>query len=321
MRAAVVVCLLALASVSALRISEEVFQSEFTEFVAEFDKTYAVNEFFARYAIFKDNYESIVAHNTANHTWTMGVNQFSDLTAAEFEAIYLTGLTVPADYQPLPTGQQFQMAAGELDWGTKGAVGPVKNQGQCGSCWAFSTTGTIEGVYAIATKKIVSLSEQQLVDCSGSTGNQGCNGGWPKWALAYLISAGGSCSQADYPYTGRDGTCKKTCTPIVKVTGKVNEISTEAGLTPAIEIAPISIALAASSAFQSYKTGIFTGACPGQVNHAVLITGYGGAAPSEYWLVKNSWGAAWGEKGYIKLPRGQNKCNLGYASTYPSGTA
>jgi len=184
MRAAVVVCLLALASVSALRISEEVFQSEFTEFVAEFDKTYAVNEFFARYAIFKNNYESIVAHNTANHTWTMGVNQFSDLTAAEFEAIYLTGLTIPADYAPLPTGQAFVMAAGELDWGTKGAVGAVKNQGQCGSCWAFSTTGTIEGVYSISTKKIVSLSEQQLVDCSGSKGNQGCNGGWPKWALA-----------------------------------------------------------------------------------------------------------------------------------------
>jgi C1A family cysteine protease len=296
-----------------------VFQSEFVEFVAEFDKTYAANEFFNRYAIFKNNYESIVAHNTANHTWTMGVNQFSDLTAAEFEAIYLTGLQVPADYQPLANAQQFVMAAGELDWRTKNAVGPVKNQGQCGSCWAFSTTGTIEGVHAIRTGKILSLSEQQLVDCSGSTGNQGCNGGWPKWALTYLTT-NGACDQAGYPYTGRDGTCKTTCAKVLKPTGQ-KDLANEAGLTAAIEIAPVSIALAASSAFQSYKSGVFTGACPGQVNHAVLLVGYGTQGTTDYWTVKNSWGAAWGSAGYILLPRGQNKCNMGYASTYPTGTA
>jgi len=313
MRSIVVVALFA-AAVSALRISEEVYQSEFTEFVAEFDKSYSVAEFFQRYAIFKQNYETIVAHNNGNFTWTMGVNQFSDLTAEEFEAIYLTGLAA-ADFEPVLSMQQYVSMAGEKDWRKEGAVTPVKNQAQCGSCWAFSTTGTIEGWDYLKTKQLKSLSEQQLVDCSGSTGNQGCNGGWPKWALTYLEKNGGSCDQASYPYTGRDGTCKKTCTPVVKVASH-KELTNEAQLNEGIEAAPVSIAITASSAFQSYKTGIFTGACPGQVNHAVLLTGYG-TQGSDYWWIKNSWGASWGDQGYIRFPRGQNKCQMGYASVYP----
>jgi len=313
MRAVVVLALLA--TVSALRISEEVFQSEFTEFVAEFDKSYSVPEFFSRYSIFKDNYEAIVRHNNGNFTWTNGVNQFSDLTAEEFEAQYLRGVMV-GDYEPMASAQQYIEIAGEKDWRTEGAVTPVKNQAQCGSCWAFSTTGTIEGWDFIKTKKLKSLSEQQLVDCSGSTGNQGCNGGWPKWALTYLEKNGGSCDQASYPYTGRDGTCKKTCTPVVKVATH-KELNSEAQLNDGIEAAPVSIAITASSAFQSYKTGIFNGACPGQVNHAVLLTGYGTLSGTDYWSIKNSWGASWGDQGYIKFPRGSNKCQMGYASVYP----
>jgi len=313
MRAVVVLALLA--TVSALRISEEVFQSEFTEFVAEFDKSYSVPEFFTRYQIFKDNYESIVRHNNGNFTWTQGVNQFSDLTAEEFETQYLRGV-LGGDFQPILSTQQYIEIAGEKDWRKEGAVTPVKNQAQCGSCWAFSTTGTIEGWDYLKTKTLRSLSEQQLVDCSGSTGNQGCNGGWPKWSLTYLEKNGGSCDQASYPYTGRDGSCKKTCTPVVKVASH-KELTNEAQLTDAIEAAPVSIAITASSAFQSYKTGIFTGACPGQVNHAVLLTGYG-TQTSDYWWIKNSWGASWGDQGYIRFPRGQNKCQMGYASVYPT---
>jgi len=313
MRAVVLVALFAVA-VSALRISEEVYQSEFTEFVAEFDKSYSVNEFFHRYAIFKQNYESIVAHNNGNSSWTMGVNQFSDLTAEEFEAIYLTGLA-PTTAEPILSMQQYvNTLAGEKDWRKDGAVTPVKNQAQCGSCWAFSTTGAIEAWDFLKTKQLKSLSEQQLVDCSGSTGNQGCNGGWPKWALTYLEKNGGSCDQASYPYTGRDGTCKKTCTPVSKPASH-KELTNEAQLNDAIEGSPISIAITASSAFQSYKTGIFTGACPGQVNHAVLLTGYGNQG-QDYWWIKNSWGASWGDQGYIRFPRGQNKCQMGYASVY-----
>jgi len=312
MRAVVVLALLA--TVSALRISEEVYQSEFTEFVAEFDKSYSVPEFFKRFQIFKENYASIVNHNNGNHTWTAGVNQFSDLTAAEFEALYLRG--IPEGFEPMPSFQQYvETLAGEKDWRKDGAVTPVKNQAQCGSCWAFSTTGAIEGWDFLKTKQLKSLSEQQLVDCSGSTGNQGCNGGWPKWALSYLERNGGSCDQQSYPYTGRDGTCKKTCAPVTKpVTHK--ELNNEAQLTDAIEASPISIAITASSAFQSYKTGVFTGACPGQVNHAVLLTGYGTQGTTDYWWIKNSWGASWGDQGYIRFPRGQNKCQMGYASVY-----
>jgi C1A family cysteine protease len=311
MRAVVVLALLA--CVSALRISEEVYQSEFSEFVAEFDKSYSVPEFFKRYAVFKDNYADIVAHNNGNHTWTMGVNQFSDLTAEEFEAIYLRGL-LPYE-APLSMQQYVETLAGEKDWRKDGAVTPVKNQAQCGSCWAFSTTGAIEGWDQIKGKgQVKSLSEQQLVDCSGSTGNQGCNGGWPKWALTYLEKNGGSCDQQSYPYTGRDGSCKKTCTPVVKMSAH-KELNNENQLTDAIEASPISIAITASSAFQSYKTGIFTGSCPGQVNHAVLLTGYG-TQGSDYWWIKNSWGASWGDQGYIRFPRGQNKCQMGYASVY-----
>jgi hypothetical protein len=314
MRAIVVFAILAVA-VSALRISEEVYQSEFTEFVAEFDKSYSAAEFFKRYSIFKQNYFNIVEHNNGNHSWTMGVNQFSDLTAEEFEAIYLTG--IPQGWEPMPSMTQYvSTLAGEKDWRKDGAVTPVKNQAQCGSCWAFSTTGTIEGWDKIKGQPLKSLSEQQLVDCSGSTGNQGCNGGWPKWALTYLEKNGGSCDQASYPYTGRDGTCKKTCTPVVKLSAH-KELNNEQQLDSSIDTVPISIAITASSAFQSYKTGIFTGSCPGQVNHAVLLTGYG-ETPSNYWWIKNSWGASWGDQGYIKFPRGQNKCQMGYASTFPT---
>jgi C1A family cysteine protease len=312
MRAIVVVALLAVA-VSALRISEEVYQSEFTEFVAEFDKSYSAAEFFKRFAVFKQNYFNIVEHNNGNHTWTMGVNQFSDLTAEEFEEQYLRGL--PQDWQPMLSMSQYvNTLAGEKDWRKDGAVTPVKNQAQCGSCWAFSTTGAIEGWDFLKTKALKSLSEQQLVDCSGSTGNQGCNGGWPKWALTYLEKNGGSCDQQSYPYTGRDGSCKKTCTPVSKP-AQHKELNNENQLNDAIEASPISIAITASSAFQSYKTGIFTGSCPGQVNHAVLLTGYG-TQGSDYWWIKNSWGASWGDQGYIRFPRGQNKCQMGYASVY-----
>jgi len=313
MRVAVVLCLLA-AAVTAVKISEEVYQSAFTEFVAEFDKQYSASEFFQRFAVFKTNYAHIVRHNTGNHTWSMGVNQFSDLTAEEFEAIYLSGL-LAADFEPMPSSQEYIDAAGDKDWRTEGAVTAVKNQAQCGSCWAFSTTGTVEGSHFLKTKKLLSLSEQQLVDCSGSTGNQGCNGGWPKWALTYIEKNGGFCDQAGYPYTGRDGTCKTTCQKVVQVAAH-KELNSEAQLVPAIELAPISIAITASSAFQSYKTGVFTGACPGQVNHAVLLTGYGTEGSTDYWWIKNSWGASWGDKGYIRFPRGQNKCSMGYASVH-----
>jgi hypothetical protein len=203
----------------------------------------------------------------------------------------------------------------EVDWRSKGAVTPVKNQGQCGSDWAFSATGALEGWNAITTGKLVSLSEQQLVDCAGSEGAQGCNGGHPGQGLKYA-EKDGTCSEQSYPYTARDGTCKKSCTPVVKPTKTIHLSGEHVLATRVKERGPVSVRLNGDW-MKYYHSGIFSGPCATHLNHSALIVGFGTAGSTAYWLVKNSWGTSWGENGYFRIIRGKNECGIAHDARAP----
>jgi hypothetical protein len=294
----------------------------FTAWVNEYGKSYETSQFFNRFNVFKANLDTIRAHNAQNDSWTMGMNEFGDMTWEEFKSIYVGGTKpVQREYirsKNFPTDQPLGANPTSLDWRTKGAVTPVKNQGQCGSCWAFSTTGSVEGAHEIATGTLVSLSEQQLVDCAGSQGNQGCNGGLMDDAFEYIIKNGGICSEASYPYKGVNGKCQK-CTNVATISSYVdNPSGNEANLYTLIQNGPVSIAIEADqSGFQFYKSGVFSGACGHNLDHGVLIVGYGSLSGKPYWIVKNSWGASWGMSGYILMIEGKNECGLALSASMP----
>jgi len=318
--------LAAVCCVSAIApLSDSEYEYLFTAWVNEYGKSYETAEFFNRFNIFKANLDIIREHNAKNDSWTMGMNEFGDMTWEEFKSSYVGGLKPRVgDYirsknygavKPNPN------IPSSLDWRTKGVVTPVKNQGQCGSCWAFSTTGSVEGAHAIATGNLVSLSEQQLMDCASSYGNQGCNGGLMDDAFEYII-ANGICSEASYPYQGVDGTCKK-CTSVAGIKTYTNDpAGNEANLSNMIQTGPVSIAIEADqSAFQFYSGGVFSAACGHNLDHGVLIVGYGTLSSKPYWIVKNSWGASWGMSGYILMIQGKDECGLANAASQPGGAS
>jgi hypothetical protein len=300
---------LIVAAVAVSALSELEYQNQFVGWMNTFDKQYDHQEFFNRYNVFKSWVDFVERHNAGNATWKAGLNQFSDLTPAEFQRQYLTLSVAATDLLPSPESDVPSPPSNDVDWRTKGAVTPVKNQGQCGSCWAFSAIGMVEGWSAVTGGTLYNLAEQQLVDCAGSYGNQGCNGGWHDKAVDYLAASGGSCLQTDYPYTARTGTCKKTCTPKVKPNPS-SMGTTEQQLSANLEKAPVGVAVDASGGFQSYHSGVFNGPCGQALNHAILAVGYSTAGSTPYWIVKNSWGTTWGSGGYILMAQGKNLCGI-----------
>merc|ERR1711973_213420 len=216
-------------------------------------------------------------------------------------------------------------ADSSVDWRQKNAVTPVKNQGNCGSCWAFSTTGSVEGAAAIASGQLISLSEQQLVDCSKAEHHGGCNGGLMDYGFQYIEDNHGITTEQDYAYTARDGTCngEKAAHHVVTVTDyKDVPRNNPDQLQQAVSQGPVSIAIEADkSVFQLYKEGVFSDSgCGTNLDHGVLVVGYGTDAGQDYWIVKNSWGATWGEQGYIRLGKtesGAGMCGMYEQPSYP----
>lgn len=296
-------------------------QQAFQKFVKKYNKEYATEDIFERYNTFRKNKEMIENHDAEKEGWSMAMNEFADMEWEEFSALFKG-----YNHRNKPYARKLNAhvvdesveLADSIDWRQKEAVTPVKNQGQCGSCWAFSTTGAVEGAVAISTGKLVSLSEQQLVDCAGAEGNQGCNGGLMDNGFEYIIKNGGIGSEESYAYTGRDGKCK-TVESVAKVSGYKDVIHSEKGLMSALNLGPVSIAIEADqSGFQFYSGGVFSGLCGKRLDHGVLMVGYGTDAGKDYWVVKNSWGESWGDNGYIKLVRGKDECGVQDSASYPT---
>ena len=280
----------------------------------------------SRYRIFATNWKTIRKHNSnsskSSKSYHMTINQFADLTTEE----YRTFLGHKGHAYIEPTVLDFSDVPTDVDWRTRGAVTPVKNQQQCGSCWAFSTTGAIEGMHAIHTGKLVSLSEQELVDCASSEGNQGCSGGLMDDGFQFVIDNSGICSESSYPYRATDQSCNKTCKEVVTIKGYRDVMSNnETDLKVAVAKQPVSVAIEADqSGFQFYSEGVFDGTCGDHLDHGVLVVGYGYDAKlkKDYWWVKNSWGDSWGDKGYIRLVRSNStnssgQCGIAKQPSYP----
>jgi len=298
----------------------------FARFAHRYGKKYASSdEMKQRYSIFVQSLETIRSHNSnKGRTYTIGVNEFADMTWEEFSRKKLGA----AQHCSATKKGNHKLTDAVLpltqDWRKAGIVTPVKNQGSCGSCWTFSTTGALEAAYAQAYGKSVSLSEQQLVDCAGDFNNFGCNGGLPSQAYEYIKFNGGLDSEQAYPYTGKDGLCKYSPqNAAVQVLNSVNITQgAEDELKHAVGVVrPVSVAFQVISNFRLYTGGVFTsddcGSGPMDVNHAVVAVGYGVEDGVPYWLIKNSWGADWGLNGYFKMEMGKNMCGVATCASYP----
>jgi len=315
MKAVLAICLIvAVSAIPALKESE--YQFLFTRFVAEHNKQYTSDQFFNRYNIFKNNVDYIRSENNKNHSYELAMNLFGDITQHEFKTEVVGGCFAGSS---MPTSSDNTAPTGRapkpVDWNAQGYVQKVKNQGQCGSCWAFAAIGALESAFAINAKTpqtIPDLSEQQLVDCAGAQGNQGCNGGLMNQAYDYLMKFGGSQPTSTYPYTARDGSCKADVSKVSAVVKKHKELpANENALGDALADGPSSVAIEADqSIFQFYKSGVLDGACGKNLDHGVLAVGYQTDSSTGYWIVKNSWGATWGNQGYVWIRAMKNMCGI-----------
>ena len=309
------------------------FQSWVHNFAVKFNDESHFHNMFQTWA---SNHKFIQEHNKLdNKTFTLGHNQFSGMDSVEFrdylgysgrvqrpESLY----TAPIELYALPAS---------VNWVTAGAVTPVKDQGQCGSCWSFSTTGALEGAYFVKNSQLVSFSEQQLVDCDNRSNggkDMGCNGGIMDSAFTWIEKNGGLCTEASYPYvsgvTKTAGTCQKTCANVKNsmIASFVDvSPSSDSAMMTALSKQTVAIAIEADQReFQLYSSGVFTGACGTNLDHGVIVVGYGTMSSQDYYLVKNSWGTTWGANGYIYLGRGSQynngagQCGMLLEASYPT---
>jgi len=309
-------------------LSEKEYQDSFLAFSRKFSKTYHHDEFQNRYNIFKKNVDFINTYNAKNNGVTLAINEFADLTHTEFKK-YLGLKKVEITPNNTPSVASNVALPSSMDWRAKGAVTPIKNQENCGSCWSFSTTGSVEGCHFLGTGDLVALSEQNLMDCSTAQGNEGCDGGLMTDAMTYIIDNGGIDTETSYPYTAEDGTCHYSAANSGSTLASFVNVATgsEADLQAKADKGPTSVAIDASQdSFQFYSSGVYyEPACSStNLDHGVLVVGWGVDSTNkktpDYWLVKNSWGTSWGLDGYIWMARNMNNnCGIATMATLPQG--
>lgn len=293
---------------------------EFKEFMVKHSKNYTQEETLDRYEAFKDNLDYIEAHNAKNLSYTLGVNRFADMKPHEWATFIQRGaggglvlLNREKKY-----GKRATPNCASSDLVAAGKVTTPKNQESCGSCWSFSTTGAIEGILPT----LVPLSEQQLMDCDSN--DAACDGGFMDNAFQYVEQVG-LCSEEDYPYEEKKGSCRANyCTKVTgsKISGFTDiEEGDASSMAARLCTAPVSVGVDASgSDFQLYNGGVMTGSCGTDLDHGVLVVGFGNDGGYDYWKIKNSWGTYWGESGYIRIERdgsSSGKCGVLLAASYP----
>lgn len=307
--------------------------SEFDNYLESFSKKYEAEEYFKRFQVYMDNMGFIRVFNSQGQTWVLGQTEFTDLTISEFRSKFQAAAAASSEAsQPLQQPQALNFPAGaerlektgypvSVDWRTQGAVTPVANQGNCNSGWAFSAAGAVEAAWQIAGKGLVALSEQQLMDCSSRYGNDGCNGGTMDYAFNYVINSG-LATDADYPYKAVKGTCNSAVVSVASIKSFTDVVpNSPSDLYTAVALQPVSVAVDADPyIWQNYKGGVISRNCGADLNHAALVVGYNSAGTPPYWILKNSFGASWGESGYIRLAvvNGDGICGVQKLPSYPN---
>ena len=291
---------------------------KFMSFISKWGKMYAtVEEFMVRKEIFKNVDLHVETHNAnPNATHVAGHNKFSDWTEAEYASILgLKGF----EEREVVADEVVANYPSTFDWRDQGKVTAVKDQGQCGSCWAFSTIEAVESAWMIAGNSEVIMSEQELVDCDPQS--SGCGGGWYFWAYDWLKDHK-TMSEADYAYTARDGSCAyDESKGITNVSDYKQTQGTDANLNALSSVGPVNVAVSAGNyTFQTYHSGVITTGCPTNIDHAILAVGYGQMDDgTTYYIVRNSWGSSWGENGYVNIAAsgGQGVCGINEYVFYP----
>jgi cathepsin F len=329
----VLVAIACVASASQFAVSDEIAQPQFEAFMRKFERTYAGVEAVHRYKIFKANLARAAELNVLDKGAHHGVTRFMDLTPEEFETSYLMNPIAASAIESLEEKRvALSSKPGDIptsfDWRTKNAVTAVKNQAQCGSCWAFSATETIESAWFLAGNSLPTLGPQQLVDCDQEccqyddqqVCDSGCEGGLPWNAYEYVIKFGGMDTELSYPYEAVDGSCRANTKNIAAKISNWTALTTDEDQIAADLFAhgPVSVAMNAGW-LQTYIGGISDPIfCdPKKLDHAIQLVGYGVEGSKEFWIVRNSWGASWGEAGFFRLIKGKGKCGINTAATLP----